>query len=151
MESKRVLLVDDNDATCALIAAVLHKDFAVESVSDGAEAIERIRTQSYSAILLDLKMPGIDGYGVLDFIAANQPTLMRNVLVVTAALTEREMSRASAYDICGIIRKPFDVEALLTTVKQCAGDPSDGTPLTNVFCSGPAVFLLLAEMFRNRW
>jgi CheY-like chemotaxis protein len=150
MESKRVLLVDDNEATCALITAVLHKDFQVEAVSDGAEAIERIRTQSYAAILLDLKMPGIDGFGVLDFIVANQPPLIRNVLVVTAALSERDMARTSGYDICGIIRKPFDVEAMLSMVKQCAGEPPEGHAL-NVFCSGPAVFLLIAEMIRNRF
>jgi CheY-like chemotaxis protein len=151
MDRRRVLLVDDNDGTCALLTAVLHKDFAVEVANDGAEAIERIRTQSYSAILLDLKMPVIDGFGVLEFIAEQRPALMRNVLIVTAALTEREMTRVAAYDVCGIIRKPFDVEALLISVKQCAGDPTDGTPLASVFCSGPAVFLLIAEMIRNRW
>ena len=87
-----VLLVDDNEATCTLITAVLHRDFAVEVASDGTEAIERLRTKHYAAIILDLRMPQPDGFAVLEFIEQHDRRQLRNVLVVTAALSARGSS-----------------------------------------------------------
>lgn len=149
-EKKRVLIVDDSDATCALMTAILHKDFGVDAVSDGSEAIDRIRTQNYAVILLDLRMPLVDGFGVLEYLSANHPALLSHVLVVTASLTQRELVRAKRYPICGVITKPFEVEVFLHSVRQCAGEP-DGTPLTSVLCSSPAVLLLLADLLRKPW
>ena len=143
-----VLLVDDNEATCTLITAVLHRDFAVEVASDGTEAIERLRTKHYAAIILDLRMPQPDGFAVLEFIEQHDRRQLRNVLVVTAALSAPEIARAKAFDICGIIAKPFDVDALLEAVKQCAASSDDGHPIGNVLSSG--VILLLADLIRSR-
>src|SRR5213592_4424429 len=137
-----VLLIDDNEATCTLITAVLHRDFAIEVAGDGNEAIEKLRTTHYSAIILDLRMPQADGFAVLEFLQGHHPRSLRSVLVVTASLTPGEIARAKAYDICSIISKPFDVEVLLEAVKQCA-TTGEGNPIGNVFSSG--VILLLAD------
>src|SRR3954466_10933478 len=117
VEKPFVLLVDDNEATCTLITALLHRDFHVEVAGDGAEAIEKLRTVRYAAILLDLKMPPPDGFAVLDFLKEHSPKQLRNVLVVTTALRSGEVARAKSYDICAVIGKPFDVENLLEAVK----------------------------------
>lgn len=135
-----VLLVDDDEPTCTLMTALLQKDFAVDVATDGLQAIERLRINAYSAIILDLLMPQVDGYGVLDFLKENNPAVLRSVLVVTAALTRAAMNRVQAYDVCAVIGKPFDVYALLNAVKHCAGPaPSRG----NLITSG--VILLLAD------
>src|SRR4051794_34046846 len=75
-----VLLVDDNEATCTLINAVLQRDFAVDVAGDGTEAIEKLRTIRYAAILLDLRMPPPDGFAVLEFLQQNAPRQLANVL-----------------------------------------------------------------------
>jgi len=85
-EKPFVLLVDDNEPTCTLITALLRKDFAVDVANDGLEAIDKLRTKTFHAIILDLLMPQLDGYGVLDHLRANSPEMIRRVLVVTAAL-----------------------------------------------------------------
>jgi len=149
VEKPYVLLADDNDATCTLITALLHRDYNVEVSLDGQEAIERLRTRRYAALLLDLRMPQVDGFAVLDFLKEHQPAMLASVLVVTAALTNRETQRAESYGVCGIVPKPFEVETLLAAVKRCVS-PDDGNPLGPVLCTSGPVILFLADLLRQR-
>ena len=142
-----VLLVDDNEATCTLVTAILQRDFNVEIASDGLKALDKLKTGNYGAVLLDLRMPQLDGFGVLDWIQANRPELLRQILVLTAALSPRELDRAKSYEICGVVAKPFDVDDLLAAVKSCV-DPGSRS-LGPVISSG--VILLLADLLRQRW
>lgn len=144
-EKPFVLLVDDNEATCTLVTAILQRDFVVEIATDGREAVDKLRTGNYGAVLLDLRMPQLDGFGVLDFVKANRPDLLPRVLVLTAALSKPEMDRVKEFAICGVISKPFDVEALLAAVKTCVG--TGGSALGTVFSS--SVLLLLADLLRQ--
>jgi len=148
-EKPSALLVDDNEATCTLMTALLHRDFRVDTAINGLEAVERLRTNQYAVVLLDLRMPQHDGFSVLDFLQANNPEMLKSVLVVTAMLSKPEIDRANSYGICGIITKPFDVEFLLGEVKKCAGDVDRGM-LGNVFCSSTPMILLIADLLRQR-
>lgn len=148
LRKPNVLLVDDNEATCTLIDALLQRDFDVDVMHDGNQAIERLRTKPYAAILLDLKMPRADGYAVLEFLRREHPSLLSRVLVVTAALGSAEMERVRKYDICGIVPKPFDVKSFLETVKQCSA--STGAALASGLLSG-GMFLLLAQLVLQHW
>jgi len=149
-EKPYVLLVDDNEATCALMTALLQREFAVETAFDGFDAIERLKTRQYAAILLDLRMPRLDGFGVLDHLREHAPDTVKRVLIVSAALHEREVERLRGYDVCGVIRKPFEVEALLDAVKSCAG--MNGGGFGNVLASSTPVILLIADLLRQtRW
>ncbi|HEY8133867.1 MAG TPA: response regulator [Thermoanaerobaculia bacterium] len=148
-EKPSALLVDDNEATCTLITALLQRDFVVETASNGLEAIEKLRTNQYVVVLLDLRMPQYDGFSVLDFLKANNPEMLKSVLVVTAMLKTHEIERANSYGICGIITKPFDVDVLLGEVKKCVGDMDRGT-LGNVFCTSTPMILFIADLLRQR-
>ncbi len=145
-EKPVVLLIDDNEATCTLITAVLQREFVTDAVPDGADAIERLKTRRYAAILLDLRMPNIDGYAVLEHLKSTRPDLLPSVLVVTASLTQRELSRVHGYDVHGIVAKPFDVEELLAAVKRCANPaPPPGGAILN-----GAMLLFLADLIQKR-
>ena len=146
-EKPFVLIVDDNDATCTLMAAVLQRDFLCDVATDGLDAIEQLKTKQYAAILLDIRMPQLDGYGVLDYLKEHRPETLRKVLIVTAALTERELSRMEKYEVFGVLPKPFDVEVLLATVKQCAA-PGDNFLGSGFFKS--TMMLLLADLIQKR-
>ncbi len=148
-EKPPILLIDDSEATCTLITALLRREFTIEVASDGMEAIEKLRPNHYAAILLDLRMPQHDGFEVLEFLKANNPQMLRKVLVVTAALTRKEIERATSYEICGIVTKPFDIDTLLAAVKDCVSDEEGGT-LGDVFCSSTPMILLIADLLRQR-
>jgi len=146
-EKPFVLLVDDNEATCTLVTAILHREFNIEIASDGVEALDRLKTGNYAAILLDLRMPQLDGFGVLEYLKANRPEILSKTIVLSAALSAREIAHVKEYAVCGIIGKPFDVDTLLGAVKTCVGGGSN--PLGSVFSSG--MLLLLADFLRQKW
>jgi CheY-like chemotaxis protein len=144
-----VLLADDNEATCTLIAALLHPEFDVEVATDGAEAIEKLKARQYAAILLDLLMPTMDGYAVLDFLRAERPDVLARVLVVTAALSPTNLERVRGYGVCGVVAKPFEVETLLQAVRGCAGSEDAAPPRGPLLFSG-SMILLLADFLRQK-
>lgn len=148
MDKPRVLVADDNDAICTLLRALLQRDYDVEMVSDGAQAIDRIRTRSYAALIVDLLMPDVDGFSVLEYLRNDRPALLGHTIVLTAAVTEREIARARAFAVRDIIRKPFEVEVLLAAVRQCAGEP-DGSRGTTALLAG-GMLLFIAEMLSGR-
>jgi CheY-like chemotaxis protein len=147
VEKPLVLLVDDNEATCTLLTAVLQREFATEIATDGYEAIEKLKTKQYAVTLLDIRMPQLDGYGVLEWLKATRPEALRSVIVVTAALGDRELARVREYDVCGIIAKPFDIEMLLAVVKQCT-TRDEGSHFGG-FLRGTMI-LLLADLIQKR-
>jgi CheY-like chemotaxis protein len=149
VEKPHVLVADDNEATCTLLTAILHRDFNVEASFDGRETIERLRTRRYAVLILDLRMPQADGFAVLDFLKEHQPAMLPRVLVVTAAVSARDLQRAASYGVCGVITKPFEVETLLATVKSCTS-MDDANPLGPMLCSSGPVILLLADLLRQR-
>ncbi|HJT18118.1 MAG TPA: response regulator [Thermoanaerobaculia bacterium] len=148
-ERPAVLVVDDNEATCTLITAILQREFQVECSIDGGDALERLKTNKYAAILLDLRMPQPDGFSILDFLKANQPATLSRLIVVTAVLQSKEVDRAKSYGICGVVAKPFEVETLLDAVKRCVGDSDSGMRGTGVFAAAPTI-LLIADLLSRR-
>jgi CheY-like chemotaxis protein len=148
LEKPFVLVADDNDATCTLITALLQHDFHVETASDGAEAIVRLKSRRYAAIVLDLRMPQVDGFGVLAYLRDERPEMISRVMVVTAALSPREMQRVHAYEICSVIAKPFEIDELLAMVKECAALDETGGLGGQFFTSG--MLFLIADLLRQR-
>jgi putative two-component system response regulator len=142
-----VLIADDNEATCTLITALLQQDFGVDVASDGQEAIEKLKSRQYAAILLDLLMPVVDGYAVLDHMQRENPAMLLRVIVVTASLSAREMERVRGYAIRGVIAKPFEVDTLQAAVRQCAGITSERVRSGPLLSGG--MLLLLGELLRR--
>ena len=118
-QHKRVLVVDDDPQVRQLLETVLRaRSLQVDLAADGAEALALIAEHPYSVILLDLVMPNVDGFAVLQSLAANT-SVMPVVLVITGG-DRRLIDRLDAQNIHGIIRKPFDAEDLAGLVQACA-------------------------------
>lgn len=118
-ERKRVLVVDDDDAIRAMLAKVVERqDLEVDTARDGAEAILRVDARSYSAILLDLMMPRVDGYGVLRHLQANHPDMLA-CTIIASAVPESEILRRFDVPVYKIHPKPFDLEQLIVDIRHC--------------------------------
>ena len=114
---KRILVVDDDDAIRALLATVLRRrGLRVDMARNGREAVEMLEEGRYSLVLLDLMMPLMSGYEVLDHIAEASLSNRPFVLVLTAGLEPRRFDTSF---VIGTIQKPFDVELLVDTVLGC--------------------------------
>jgi CheY-like chemotaxis protein len=147
VEKPFVLLADDNEATCTLITALLQSDFVIDIATDGGDAVEKLTTRQYAAILLDLLMPHVDGYAVLDHLKHQRPDLLRRVLVVTASLSAKQMQRVREYGVFGVIAKPFEVDALQSAVHEVAAE-SAALPMRGPLLSSGMIFLL-QELLRR--
>src|ERR1700756_3470287 len=115
-EPHRVLVVDDDEAIRKLIAAILRRrSFLVDTVANGEEALKRLGEHRYQVMLLDLMMPKVDGYTVIDRVREQQIDV--EIVVVTAA----GASQVNALDrsrVRAVISKPFDVSQLVDIVSS---------------------------------
>lgn len=146
MRKPFVLVADDNEATCTLITALLRNDFEVDVARDGDSAIEKLKTRQYAAVILDLLMPRVDGYAVLDFLREQRPELLSRLIVVTASVSRREMERVNGYGVSNVLPKPFEIDVLHERVRECAerSDPFD----TRAPLLATGMFFLLADLMR---
>jgi CheY-like chemotaxis protein len=112
-------VVDDDATIRELLASVLGREaLTVDLAADGQEALNLLRKNTYSVVLLDLVMPVLDGFAVLDRLPDGDKPLPV-VLVVTGA-DRRALSQLDSQRIHGIVRKPFDPDELASLVVACA-------------------------------
>ncbi|HEY4642209.1 MAG TPA: response regulator [Thermoanaerobaculia bacterium] len=133
-ESQKRLLVVDDDAMSAELVAVFGRriGMAVDIAENGREGIERIANVNYDAIVLDLLMPGIDGFGVLEYLDRCKPEMMTHT-IISSGLPEKYRERVSQYAVCGVVSKPLDHRALQEMLEHCIADTraEDGSKLAN--------------------
>lgn len=111
---QRILVVDDDDAIRALLRTVLRRrGFRVDAARNGIEALELMGACRYALVILDLMMPLMSGYDLLEFIS-RQPLMTRpRVLVLTAGLEPRPFDGDV---VVGMMHKPFDIDLLVDSV-----------------------------------
>lgn len=116
---RRALVVDDNEAIRLMVEDLLiHEGFVTETAQNGAEAIELLhREDRFELIVLDLMMPLIDGYGVLDFLrqGGDLPSSLRKILIVTASPGLVDEDRLLT-GLCEVLPKPFTGDRFLESV-----------------------------------
>ena len=118
-QPKRVLVVDDDAEVRALLSSVFRQHgLTVDVAGDGREAIDLIVATPYAVVVLDLIMPTVDGFAVLDHLRASD-ALSPVVIVVTGA-EEQIVGRLDPRIVHGVIRKPFDAMELSSIVVACA-------------------------------
>ncbi len=109
---KRILLVDDEESIREVFTEVLREDgYHVDAVESGIEGLSRLEKEDFDLILVDKKMPGIDG---LDFI--RQVRVMKKpvkIILITGSISEHPYKEV---DAC--LAKPCAIEKLLETVKS---------------------------------
>lgn len=123
-----VLVVEDDAALRTLFIALLNRQgFRVECVNDGAQALERLSNEAYNVMLLDLMMPIASGFDVLDRLRETSPALLRQT-IVTTGVSERELAKLDHKGVFAVLRKPFDIDRLVSTVRQCARQAPKARP-----------------------
>lgn len=115
----RILTVEDDAAIRALIVSVLEGDgHEVFQAADGLRALSIAQDCAPDVILLDIGLPGQDGFVVLDELKADDALREVPVLMVTAWADPELVGRAMDRGAAGYIRKPFDIDDLRDQVSQ---------------------------------
>jgi two-component system, OmpR family, phosphate regulon response regulator PhoB len=114
-----VLLVDDEQAIRAICRVNLEGDgFSVLEAKDGAEALAEIRRQRPSLVLLDVMMPGADGWSVAERLAEDERTRDIPVVFLSARAADEDRLRAQEVGALGYVVKPFDPVELAGVVRD---------------------------------
>ena len=115
-ERKSVLIVDDYQRILISFKRVLEKEgFTVETVETGKEAAEKIRLKHYNIVLIDVKLPDVEGTDLL--------LQMRNIpetikIIVTGFSSSEIGTKASDYGADDYLVKPVSMEELLETIND---------------------------------
>ena len=119
-EKSRVLVVDDEEALRYLLSTELAAEgYEVDTAGDGDEAIEIIKKKDYDVVLLDIKMPRVDGFEVLKFIKQNKPEI--KVIMLTAYADVKNAIEALKLGASDFVSKPYDLEDILTSINRALG------------------------------
>ncbi len=124
---KRILVVDDDPAVRALLEIVGRRaGFVVDTAVDGLDALEQLRAQEYVIVILDLMMPRVNGYDVVQQLRSEP---RRPAIVVVTAMTGTFVSDLDPQVVQSIIRKPFDVEMMAAVLTDLAAAMATPAPV----------------------
>ena len=113
-KNQKILIVDDSEMNRAILADILGGEYAVLEARDGVEAVAELRRHAgtVSLVLLDMVMPRMDGFGVLEAMNGNGWTEEIPVIVISAQNGPELVSRAYDLGACDFIGRPFDVQTV---------------------------------------
>lgn len=115
---KKVLVVDDVELNRELLEDILSPEYIIEFACNGQEVIDILNTTSkkYDLMLLDLEMPGVDGFGVLDYMKENN--LFSHLPVIIISGDAESEARCFDYMVSDFIAKPFKEKIVLKRVEN---------------------------------
>lgn len=117
---KRILIADDDAAIRRLFETLARREgIEFDSAANGTETIAALKQREYSLLFLDIMMPRIDGWGVLDYLRTRARARIPSLFVVTAFL-DQTVSAADSEIVSGIIYKPVDADDIAALMRECA-------------------------------
>jgi len=117
-EKKNILIVDDDEFNQSILIELLSNDYEVTSACNGQECLSSVLEHSPDLILLDIMMPKMDGYEVIDIFKHNPKLEKIPIIVVSAMVKEKEKQVAYDLGITDYITKPYEKDELFSTIRK---------------------------------
>ncbi len=113
----RILVVDDEESIREVLTIMLHREgYQVDAAGDGAQALNRLKDQTYDLIISDVKMPRVTGFELLKYVREKMPETV--VLMITAFSSTEEAVEAMKQGAYDYITKPFKNEEIRLIIKN---------------------------------
>lgn len=115
---KKILVIDDDPKMLILEKTILVQGgFSVETASDGVEGLEKLQTERYDGIVLDIKMPRMDGYETAKQIKKLKDHTATPIVMVTASIERSAMTEGFRSGAVVFMNKPFSAKKFLTVIQ----------------------------------
>ena len=119
---KRILIADDKASSRELVRTVLeHCGYEVIEAADGAEALDKVRESHPHLIMLDVQMPALDGFGVIEQLRNEVGIAATPIVALTASAMDGDREKALASGFSGYITKPIRLASLRSEVERLLG------------------------------
>lgn len=117
--SKRILVVDDEPDILLLVKKILETaGYYVDTASTGHEALEKVRKVSPNLIVLDLMLPGLDGYQICGILRHDRVSMKIPILILTARTQPKDYELGMKVGASAYMTKPFEPSTLLTKIEE---------------------------------
>lgn len=121
---KTVLIVDDESIMVSVLQRhITNAGYAYDVASNGQDALDKIEKEPPDLVLLDLMMPGMNGFETCRRIRANEKTKNLPVIIVTALHSQSDSSDAANCGANDFLSKPIDGTILATRLRKYIGSP----------------------------
>jgi DNA-binding response OmpR family regulator len=118
-KDKKIIIVEDDKNINSLIAYNLVKEgFNVEQVFDGVKAMQRIKEEIFNIVILDIMLPGVDGFDICKEIKSDLRYSRSFIVIVSAKGNEQDKLYAHLLGADCYLTKPFSLIVLLNAVKE---------------------------------
>ena len=117
---KKILVAEDNDSNYVLMTYLLKKDFEYERAVNGKVAVEMVDANNYDLVLMDIKMPIMDGLEATKTIKEKHPDLP--IVALTANAFDSDRAAAEAAGCCGFLSKPVNRDECINLLKKILGE-----------------------------
>ena len=118
---KNILVADDSKIISNIVTRAFNNEYEVVVAFNGQEAIDIVKNNIDDSIvgcLLDLNMPGVDGFAVLDYFKENNLFKRIPVCIITGDVAKDRIDRAFNYDIVDVLAKPFTFDNVRQEVEK---------------------------------
>ncbi len=118
---KKILVADDSKIIGNIVTRAFSNEYEVVTAYNGKEALDIIRNNvddSIIGLLLDLNMPEVDGFAVLDYFKENNLFKRIPVCIITGDVAKERIDRAFNYDIVDVLAKPFTFDNVREEVEK---------------------------------
>lgn len=116
---KKILVVDDDSQIQILLKFFLEKEgFKVQTCGNGSEAINILQVHHFDLMLLDIVMPGMDGFETLAEVRNNPSTEKLHVIMISSNQSPNDVLQAAEYGVASYILKPPKRDELIKRVKH---------------------------------
>ncbi len=120
--SKKILVIDDNEINCSLLEELLSDDYELTTSQSSSEGFTLARSILPDLVLLDVMMPGKDGYQLCRMLKADELTADSKVILVTAKAMKEDVAEGLRAGADDYVSKPFDLDHLLLKVRKQLGE-----------------------------
>lgn len=117
---QKILVVDDKGMNRYMLGGIFRDNYEIEEAGGGAEAIETLEAEKdeLAVVLLDIIMPGMDGFGVLEHMKKNDMLERIPVVIVTDDSSEATSVKAFEYKVADMVIKPFEPRIIKRRVEN---------------------------------
>jgi DNA-binding response OmpR family regulator len=123
----RLLVVDDDASIQNLMQAIFRPEgMMVDFAPNGRAALNKLRSERYDALILDLMLPELNGFELIRELKSREPSVLARTIVLTAAADRTLRDFDDAKLVRRVMRKPFELRDFVDEVRACCGSPAMG-------------------------